>query len=305
MIVYAFKKFKTSPEKMFSFFAIPLGASFAILMMINAVPDEGKHIMKAYDISVGHFVAQVDEKGNSSATVIEELEDTSHVKFLTYENVMKEIDKKTDYSKEKNAICGAQGNFPFLYVGTASILVIGRLLKINIFLVIYIGRIVNLIIFITFGYFAIKKIPFGKVLLAVYLCMPMMLQQAASFSADAVLNGIIVYYIVHLIYMIFKEEITRKDRVILYIFTALVGMSKFIYILIAGILFIKLFREKENRKRNLKTIAIMVLIGLIFTVLWFIISSRPKSIPDDVVRYNKEMNVNSRRASGLCKKSLF
>lgn len=305
MIVYAFKKFKTSPEKMFLFFAIPLGVSFAILMMINAVPDEGKHIMKAYDISVGHFVAQVDEKGNSSATVIEKLEDTSHVKFLTYENVMKEIEKTTDYSKEKKIICGAQGNFPVLYFGTAMTLAIGRLLKINIFLAIYIGRIVNLIIFITFGYFAIKKIPFGKVLLAVYLCMPMMLQQAASFSADAVLNGFLIYYIAHLIYMIFKEEITRKDRVILYIFTALVGMSKFIYILIAGILFIKLFREKENRKRNLKTIAIMILIGSIFTVLWFIKSSRPKSIPDDVVRYNKEMNVNSRRASGLCKKSRF
>ena len=98
--------------------------------------------------------------------------------------------------------------------------------------------------------------------MAVYLSMPMMLQQAASCSADAVLNATLIYYIVHLVYMVFKEtQITRKDKIILFVFTALIAMFKYIYILVAGILFIAIFNKKEDKKEILKTVGIMILIG--------------------------------------------
>ena len=180
----------------------------------------------------------------------------------------------------------------------------GRMFNVNIILTIYLARMINIIIFLIFGYLTIKKLPFGKLTMAVYLCMPMMLQQAASCSADAILNAVLIYYIAHLIYMTFKEtEITKKDKIILYIFTALVAMFKYVYILVAGILFITIFNKKEDKKDKIKTIGIMILIGSIFAIGWFAFGLRFKSSPDVTLEYNRIANVDQGRQIGFIKEN--
>ena len=304
IIVYLCRKNKDVIEKLFITFAIPLSISYAIFVSPLNVPDEGSHIMKAYDMSIGHILTQVDEQGQSYSMILKYLENYSYTRFPDYRTVINEMQKTTDYNDNVRTVCAAQGNSPIMYLGTTLGLLIGRLFNINIILSIYLARMINIIIFLVFGYFTIKKLPFGKLAMAVYLCMPMMLQQAASCSADAILNAILIYYIAHLVYMTFKETgITKKDKIILYILTALVAMFKYVYILVAGILFITVFNKKEDRKERLKTIGIMILIGSIFAIGWFTFVSRYKSSPEITIEYNKRANVDTTKQISYIKEN--
>ena len=294
IIIYVCIKNKDYIEKIFIAFAIPMSVAYALLILPFNVPDEGSHLIRAYDISIGHIFTQIDEDGEAYSTLVQALEYYPPERFQDYKSVENEITQKTDYSQETKIITPALANSPILYLGTVLGLIIGRLFNINFIIAIYLARLINAIIFLIFGYFTIKKLPFGKLVMAVYLCMPMMLQQAASCSADAILNAVLIYYIAHLIYMTFKEtEITRKDKIILYIFTALVAMFKYVYILVAGILFITIFDKKENKKEKLKTVGIMILIGSIFAISWFAFTSRYNSSADVTVEYNKVSNVDT------------
>lgn len=296
IIIYTCKKNKGVVEKIFLAFAIPISIGYAIFVLPLNVPDEGSHIVKAYDISLGNLATQIDEQGNSYSVITKEIENYSYLRIQNYKNVYDEISKETNYSEQVKIACAAQGNSPILYIGTSFSIAICRLLNINIFLAIYLARLFNIVIFLIFSYFTIRKIPFGKIMMSIYLCMPMMLQQVGSCSADAILNITLVYYIVHLLYMVFKETpLTKKDKIILYVLTALIAMFKYIYILIAGILFIKLFKNKEERKETLKTIGIMILIGAIFSSVWFVFTSRFKSAPEVFVEYFKSANVDAGR----------
>lgn len=304
IIIYICKKNKESIEKIFIAFAIPLSIGYAIFVLPLNVPDEGSHILKAYDISIGNIVTQIDEQGNSYCMILKSLENYSHTRFVNYRNIIDEMVQDTDYNDNVKTVCAAQGNSPFLYIGTVIGLKLGQILNLNIFKAIYLARMINIIIFLLFGYLTIKKLPFGKLAMAVYLCMPMMLQQAASCSADAILNAVLIYYIAHLIYMTFKEnEITKKDKIILYVLTALVAMFKYVYILVAGILFITIFSKKEERKEKIKTIGIMILIGSIFAIGWFTFGLRFKSSPDVTLEYNKTFNVDQGRQISYIKEN--
>ncbi len=263
-------------------------------MLPQNVPDEGSHIMKAYDISIGHIFTQIDENGNSYSTITKAIEDFSYMHFRKYNDVNEELNTITNYEEEVRVICAAQGYSSILYIGPAIAFSICRAVGVNYVYAIYLGRCFNIIIFLILGFLSIKKIPFGKLLLAIYLCLPMMLQQAASCSGDAILNSVLIYYISHLIYLVFKEEaINKKEQIILYVCTALVAMFKYIYILVAGILLIKLFNKKDERKQNIKIISIMILIGSIFAIGWFVFTSQYKSIPPAFEKYNEISNVNS------------
>lgn len=294
IIIYICIKNKKIVEKIFLAFAIPISIAFAIFILPLNVPDEGSHILKAYDVSLGYLFPRIDEQGNSYCIMVKELEDYSHTRIKNYADVQAELSKETNYNETVKLPCSAQGYCPILYVGPAIGISICRAFGINIFYAIYLGRLLNTIIFLIVGYFAIKKIPFGKLLLALYLCMPMMMQQAGSCSADTVLNATLIYYIAFLIYLVFKEDkLTVKDQIILYVLTALIAMFKYVYILIAGILFITIFTKKEERKQYLKTIGIMILVGSIFLIGWFVISSKYNSIPESMLIYYESANVDA------------
>ena len=295
---------KIKIEKLFLLVAIPLSLMYALLVLPLNVPDEGTHLIKAYDISIGHIVTQIDEEGKSYAIIPRELENYSYMRFQNYKDVFNELQRTTDYKDQVRTVCAAQGNSPFLYVGSVMGFLIGRIFGINLFYVVYLSRIINIVIYLVFGYLTIKKVPFGKLVMVIYLCMPMMLQQAASCSADAILNATLIYYIAHLLYLTFKEtELTKKDKIILYVYTALIAMFKYVYILVAGILFITLFNKKIDKKQKIKTVGIMLLIGSMFAVGWYVFTTRYKSAPDVTIEYNRIANVDTSRQIAFIKEN--
>lgn len=132
---------KIKIEKLFLLVAIPLSLMYALLVLPLNVPDEGTHLIKAYDISIGHIVTQIDEEGKSYAIIPRELENYSYMRFQNYKDVFNELQSTTDYKDQVRTVCAAQGNSPFLYVGSVMGFLIGRIFGINLFYVVYLSRI--------------------------------------------------------------------------------------------------------------------------------------------------------------------
>ena len=74
--------------------------------------------------------------------------------------------------------------------------------------------------------------------------------------------------------------------------------------LVAGILFVKVFKNKEERKSIIKIISIMILVGAIFSFGWLVISSKAKSVSPVFEDYNKTMNVDTAKQIDFMKNNV-
>lgn len=293
-IIYNFKKSDKKIEKIFLNVAIPIGILFMVFMIPGHVPDETTHFIKAYDVSMGHILTPIDENGDSAITVPKGLAEYNHTNLRNYQDLVNFAKEKTDYNDTEKIVSTAQGNFFIMYIFSAIGFFIARILNIGIIYGILLGKMFNFIFFLIMGYLAIKKIPFGKIVFTAYTIMPMNLQQVTSISADAFINSILLYYVAYSIYMIFKKEkITKKEIAIYIVFTAIAGIVKMVYILIAGVGFLIVKRKDMTNKNKILTIVLTIVLGGIFTIGTLVFSTRYTSTTDATIKYQEEFNVDS------------
>lgn len=295
-IIYNFKKSNKKIEKIFLSIAIPLGLLYLSFMIPGHVPDETTHFYKAYDISKGNLTINIDENGQSYIEVPKDLSLYNHTQITNYKEFVEIGERKTDYSDTEKVISTAQGNSFIMYIFSAVAFFIARVLNINIVYGILLGRLFNFIFFLILSYLGIKKISIGKLVYGIYLLMPMNLQQVTSNSPDAIINSVVLYYIAYSVYMIFKKEKLTKKEIITYVIsTAIVGILKMVYILIAGVGFLLVKRNDIKLKNKILIIACTILIGGIATIGTYISSTMYTSVPETTTNYNEEFNVDSQK----------
>lgn len=293
-IIYNFIVSERKIEKIFLNVAIPIGLLFMAFMIPGHVPDETTHFFRAYDVSKGNLITKIDENGDSYIDVPEDLTLFNHSQVLSYQKFIELAQNKTDYQNTTKVISTAQANSFVMYIFAALGFFIARIFSLNIIVGIFLARAFNFIFFLVCAYFAIKKISFGKIVLAVYMLMPMCMQQVTSISADAFINSVLFYYIAYSIYIVFKKEKLEKKEIIIYILlTALTGVLKMIYILIAGVGFLIIKRKDLNVKQKILIIISTILFGSIILLISYILGSGYSSTTDATIAYQKEFNVNS------------
>ena len=296
IIVYNCIKDRNKIEKMFLNFAIPVGLSYIIFMLPTYTPDAGAHLWKAYEVSEGTLFTEIDENGKSY-TAVPEVLSTYRETTLTKYNILNELFSKSeafDYNKTTNVDTPAKIYNFIYYIGYAIGLAISRILSLNLFIGVLFARIINFIIFLSIAYISIKIIPFGKILLATYLMIPMMFQQATAISADSIMNIMIILFISYTLYLAFKKErLKNKEQVIILILSIFVGISKLTYIPVLGIGLILIKHRKEWSLRR------KILIGLLAIIVCFgsaFISNRISSRYSNTIaieNYLKENGVNN------------
>lgn len=299
IIIFNVKNYKEKVEKMYITFIIPIAICYSLFMLPLNVPDEGSHIIRAYDISLGHFFTPIDKDGIGKTTYPEELKTYSHIMLQSYSDFYSKSSKKTDYTKTVSSVATTCSYSPIVYLGSAIVFKISKILNINIYKAIILARLFNICIFLIFAYLAIKKIPFGKVVFALTLSLPMMIQQFSSVSADCILNGIMIYYIALSLNMVLNgSENKKSDKIILCILTAILGMIKYVYILLAGILFLIPFKKgisKKERINNIKFLVLILLVGSVFTIVSYSFSLRYKGINESTKKYFEANNVDAKQ----------
>ena len=286
-------KYKKKLEYLFLVIMIPLGLGYLIFMIPNQVPDEPSHIAKAYTLSQFEIFNSKDEKNIPIMKVPLQLEGNGVSDINDYQNINFMLGVKTNYDKEiKTTANTAASYFPVMYLIPSVGLGIGQLLNLSIYAGIYLAQALNLLFFVITGFFVIKKIPFGKLIMFAYLLTPMMLQQAASCSADTFLNCCVLLFVSYILYLKYDknvEKISIKQSLYLGILMIFISCSKIVYIPICFLVLLLYKKLKESSKQS-KIIIILSMIFSIILALVFYLYSGTFSIHEG---YKKQNNVDS------------
>ncbi|MGN0973216.1 MAG: DUF2142 domain-containing protein [Bacilli bacterium] len=243
------------PEQIFLLIGIPIGLIYLILIPLLNAPDELYHYKISYALATGqtfHNEILIPKIVNNS---------------FNYRNVHDFLFNATnEFIMEKRGMYN-----PLLYLFSATGILLGNIFKLSPIIGGYFGSFCNLLLFYIIGYYIIKKIPLGKIVMIVYLLNPMFLQQAASFSADAAINIFSMLFISYVLYLKFeKENIDHKDFSILSVSYLFVLIGKYAYFpLIILLLFIK-DKLINYIKNNKKTVVLFIILILAIFGGWFI-----------------------------------
>lgn len=220
-----------SVERIAAVSVLVLGLFYMVAITPLSPPDEGYHYQSSYKLS-NYLIFRWDrsEMGNSAHFDYSELAPHKNVSSA-YLRVMTE-GLSSGAQGEETLIPKPRSGLTYAieYLPQAIGLAIGRLLNLNFLGIFYLGRLTNLIFFAVCAYFAVKRIPRFKVLMALAALLPMTLQQSASYSYDAFINGMAFLFIASLIREYTAEgKMTREDFLWLLIPGALLAPAKVVY----------------------------------------------------------------------------
>ncbi len=287
-LVYHVKQYYQQVEKMFLTFAIPISILFLVFMIPEYIPDGASHTWRAYEVSQGKFLGREDSQVEIPRDLQENRENIEN--YYQYNLLLQE---STDYDDTVLAPSPAKSYSFLLYLPSAAGMLIGRICNLNVFVATYIARSFNLLLFLGIGYWAIKKIPFGKKVLGIYMLMPMVIQQAVSFSADSLMNTSIFLYIAYTLYLLFKEDLITKKEKIFYMFLMIfIGISKATYIPIIALAFPIFFKKNMKTKKEkiiFLLLSIVICLASYASLAWI----NRGNVNDSATDYLTENHVNS------------
>lgn len=250
---------KQSVEQFYIPVAILMGFIFQCVVTIYGVPDEPWHMDTAYKLSNDLlFVEDSQEPGMikkrhcdiiMSDMLANGVESNSY-----YQLMMHTFEKTEDVELVQVSYTDSSNIVPdFIFLPTAIGISIGRVLGLSALLTMQLGRICNLLVFILLTWYAIRKTPYGKNVIAALGFVPIALQQAASASYDAVINGIIFLFIATCLRLL-EDVKQRKNDIILVLFlTVLIALVKGgVYLPV--LLFFVLLIDKRNYIKRIRTV---------------------------------------------------
>ena len=209
-----------SAPRAFLIIGIPALIMFSWFILPDQVPDEIWHIYRAINITW---------TGGPTLQVPDIL--TYRMMPLTYADYYNVLMTKDAWNTFHYVDRTLSAYYPHLYLFSGALAELGKLLKLNPLIAIWMGRLGNSCFYLFCGYQMLKTIPIGKTISFVYLLNPMILELEASCSADAVLISVSVVFVAVFISALISEKHAKQDWVVLIILFALVALSKQAYIL--------------------------------------------------------------------------
>lgn len=282
-------KYKKQIEKLFLTYVIPIGIMFIIILPMNWVPDEEGHMIKTYDISKGNLITQFGEENKGDIYIpAQMLELAENSNKFNYSKLHEYFIQEADYNNLVPAQTIAKTYAPVNYLTGAITFFICRILNINILLACYLGRLVNFLLFAIIGYYCIKILPFGKLLMAIYMFLPMIVQQAASLSADAFINAISLLFIAYNLKLLYQEkDLNLKQKLIYYVLALSLALCKYVYFPLVFMSLLLIKNKKISKKNRNELIIVSIILSIFVAVGWFIFSQKYV----DVRKYIIEANV--------------
>lgn len=223
-------------SKVYLFSIISLGLAYMVIFLPHIVPDEPVHYFSAYRLS--NYLTFNFEQANTKDLLIRQSDIDLFNKTAT-------VTQNADYfytianklclfSKENSLVkYGVEfvTNAPFGYIFSSVGIAIGRVLRLSPLLVFGIGRFFNVLSYAVMTWWAIKRIPYGKIAIFTICVLPMSLHLAASFSYDSQILAFALMFVAQVLYMKEKSEpITYKDIILCAILGIILAPNKLVYL---------------------------------------------------------------------------
>ena len=259
------KKRLETPVLFFFVAALVFGLGYSFITGPFQVPDEMQHFDRVYAVSSGNLFGNVDRIPSS----IDFIQGLAY-KMAFHANIKFSFSEiLTFYSTPLNQSETVQSYFPNAAVYSplphapqAVGVLIGRVVNLSPLALLIFGRILNLFVWIFLGVAAIHITPLFKWVFVILLLMPMSIFQAASVSADSLLNGISFLCLATLFRFIFVKDlkISLRQTAILILLVVTLAFCKPNYVVLFG-LFLAIPMSKFSSKKNY-----FILAGLLFAV---------------------------------------
>lgn len=271
-------KKEKKPQKLFLYSSVMWGVIYLLIFPAFTAPDEDTHFVSSYDLA--NVMMGMDELGEDGKVLMRNIDNQMYElspgrelmeKFYSSINIKTE---KWSYveSISRNPYSTSRQTSIFNYLFQAIGVAIARVLNLNYFWVIILGRASNLLAYIILTYLAIKIIPIGKWLIYVISQFPMVLELSASYSYDVINIGMVFLFIALILNVKFNDRTIKVyDLVIISIVGVVMTMIKGMYFPILFAIFMipkEKFSDGYIRKKSvlLRTMVVLFIVVISFLV---------------------------------------
>ena len=286
-------------EVFFAVTVILIGSLFSISITPMSAPDEQAHYEYAFQLSnkmlfekdYTYFDSEYQNYGSFAG----------HLNVSSaYKRIVQKINRPLSLNNEKIKIENEiDEGYSLHFLPQAIGITIARIFKLNMLKTFYLGRFTNLLFYSLCVFVAIRKTPIHKILFGVLASLPMVLQQASSYSYDSFVNGLTFVVIAYLLSFIFDEKgIANKEIVFITIVCAILSPSKVVYSFYSFLFWLVPEKKYGNRKRKvictliLNLSAVIQLLGIIIPVIERIVRNVKElmSVSNTVLLLEQENN---------------
>lgn len=257
-------------ETVFVVTALSFGFLYSFVVTPYARPDEKAHIDTVYEYS--NVLLGIEEPGKEKVYMRFCDTQVTFGEYPTkesYEEIYTGIFSKTGDTTLTATSSIATGVNPILYGPAVIGITVARILNLNSILLFMIGSWFNLLGFVLLVHFGMKILPFGKTLLFMIGILPITLQQASSFSYDAMINGFALLFTCYCLYIVYeKQKLKGKDILLLTILGIAVGLGKGgAYIPLIFLVLMIPMEKFSNKKSFIGVMAGIIGIALIIAIM--------------------------------------
>ncbi len=276
-----------NPQTAFLIIGLIYGLGFLLATPAFQVPDEYEHFYRALYVSEGHVIPE--KLGNTSGVYVpESVKVTSDTVNDEWHSFLQNRQNKTNLTpllylpfNSKNMVFEDISRIavvtysPVPYLVSAFAIDLGKLFNLSPLVLMYIGRLANLLVWIFLTYLAIRITPVHKWVFLMLALIPMTLFEAASLSADSFLFGLAFLIIAIFFKFAFddnKKKIRIKDIYILFILLMLIGLAKSNYFLLFFLIFLIPAEKFGNRKKMLLVSGSLFLGVAAIIGIWYLLT---------------------------------
>ncbi len=265
---------KRTPENIFLYLGLFFGLIFIFIIPPFQNCDESNHFFRSYQISGGVFKGTKAENISGGfiptdlVAMADSLEQQSPGTFIAMHPERKiDISRIARYRQKKCdenklALTDFRNTVlltPFVYLPQSTGIGIARLLRLPMLWMFYIGRLFNLLAYISLIYFSIRKIPIFKWGMILFALVPITLSLAASYSADAITIAIAFTMFSEIIAAIAAgSKISLREKRRLLFLSLLLGLCKPAYSLI-NLLLLLIPRNRWSSQKHFIGFSILFL----------------------------------------------
>jgi uncharacterized membrane protein len=271
------------PHKLFLVVAIPFGILFTFLTPPFLVPDEPAHLLRSWQIAEGHIHAEMQNHiagGFFPKGLIQVVFSMDHVRggrpretsITSFQQIRSLLDIPfAPQSKEFVPVLSAVYS-PVPYLPQTAAMILAKPFQFHPLLLMYWVRMVNLLAWVGLIYAAIRIIPIYPTLFMLLALTPMSLHQAASVSADAMINGLAFLSIALALRMAAVHEKPIRPVVLVGfgVCVVLLSLCKNVYVFFGLLLFLAPAANLGGLKRYWGYFVLLMGVCFVLTAGWSI-----------------------------------
>ena len=218
---------KTDIEKAFLAVSLLMGTLFILLMPPDTPADEDKHMFAVTEFSNG-VIGVNETKEPFMATYRECDANSGFTRLVSISNYIRLGQKLTERAGKTTYVTYEVEHFNYdkstfvLYLPAIIGMIISKLLGLGTVMMYFTARFFMLLVYSVVGYFAVRKIPTGKALLAIIMALPTSLSRAACVSQDGILHAFIFLFMSYIVYFAFSGNQMKVKEVIVTVLSAAV-----------------------------------------------------------------------------------